>query len=64
MLETIFCTAIKFSPNPKKLAQSIVEYVLNTYKTKGAPSKEEMYRVVASLGCLQDESSLIRYRYI
>lgn len=60
MQETIFCTAIKFSSNPGQLAQTIIEYALKTYKGQRAANREEIYRVVAGLGCLRDERILLK----
>lgn len=57
--EIVFCTAAKFARNPNNLANSIMQYVLNMF-TKQKGDKEELYRVVAGLGCLQDQRLLLR----
>lgn len=61
--EVVFCTAAKFTRNPNGMANSIMQYVLNMF-TKQNGDKEELYRVVAGLGCLQDQTLLLRYIFI
>lgn len=56
--EIVFCTAAKYTSSPNILSKSIMEYVLDQF-TKQA-DKEELYRIIKGLGCLQDQNLLLR----
>lgn len=59
--EIVFCAAVKHSENPSNLAKLIMQHVLDTYSKNGdSANKEELYRIVGGLGCLEDQALLSR----
>lgn len=57
--EIVFCTAIKFADNPNNLAKLIMQHILDS-KNDITSDKEELYRIVGGLGCLEDYVLLLR----